>query len=212
VSGDVFTGENRISVEQLTLGERVESPDATKLPVSLAVALLKDANGNIELDVPVEGDINDPHFDFGKVIAHTLSNTITKVVSSPFAALGSLVGGNGEELSYIEFEFGSATLDPEQIEKLDKLAKALEKRPGLRLEITGRADRENDWSLMTRIKNKEADDERLLVLAQERSEQIKTHLIETRGITAERILLNREQILDSSETDQARTNLNLAGS
>jgi uncharacterized pyridoxal phosphate-containing UPF0001 family protein len=212
VSGDVFTGENRISVEQLTLGERVESPDATKLPVSLAVALLKDANGNIELDVPVEGDINDPHFDFGKVIAHTLSNTITKVVSSPFAALGSLVGGNGEELSYIEFEFGSATLDPEQIEKLDKLAQALEKRPGLRLEITGRADRENDWSVMTRIKNKEADDERLLVLAQERSEQIKTHLIETRGITAERILLNREQILDSSETDQARTNLNLAGS
>ena len=148
LSDNVFTGENRITVEQLTLGERVESPDATKLPVSLGVALLKDANGNIELDVPVQGDINDPHFDFGKVIASTLGNTITKVVSSPFAALGSLVGGNGEELSHIEFEFGSATLRPQQIEKLDKLAKALQERPGLRLEIEGRADRRHDRSAL----------------------------------------------------------------
>ena len=148
VSDNVFTGENRITVEQLTLGERVESPNATKLPVSLGVALLKDANGNIELDVPVQGDTNDPHFDFGKVIASTLGNTITKVVSSPFAALGSLVGGNGEELSHIEFEFGSATLRPQQIEKLDKLAKALQERPGLRLEIEGRADRRHDRSAL----------------------------------------------------------------
>jgi len=212
VSENVFTGENRITVEQLTLGERVESPDATKLPVSLAVALLKDANGNIKLDVPVKGDINDPHFDFGKVIAHTLSNTITKVVSSPFAALGSLVGGNGEELSYIEFEFGSATLGPEQIEKLDKLVKALQERPGLRLEITGRADKENDRSVLTKIENQAVDDERLLLLAQDRSGQIKTHLVETGGVSAERISLNREQILESSEGDHSRTNLNLAGS
>ena len=148
LSDNVFTGENRITVEQLTLGERVESPNATKLPVSLGVALLKDANGNIELDVPVQGDTNDPHFDFGKVIASTLGNTITKVVSSPFAALGSLVGGNGEELSHIEFEFGSATLRPQQIEKLDKLAKALQERPGLRLEIEGRADRRHDRSAL----------------------------------------------------------------
>jgi hypothetical protein len=212
VSENVFTGENRITVEQLTLGERVESPDATDLPVGLAVALLKDADGNIELDVPVEGDIKDPHFDFGKVIAHTLTNVITKVVSSPFAALGSLVGGNGEELSYLEFEFGSATLGPEQLEKLDKLAKALKERPGLRLEIIGRADRENDRSVLTEIENKAADDERLLLLAQERSGQIKTYLVEAGGIPAERIWLTREQILESSKDDQAKTNLNLAGS
>ncbi|MGW8208755.1 MAG: DUF748 domain-containing protein, partial [Syntrophobacteria bacterium] len=192
VSDNVFTGENRITVEQLTLGERVESPNATKLPVSLGVALLKDANGNIELDVPVQGDINDPHFDFGKVIASTLSNTITKVVSSPFAALASLVGGNGEELSQIEYEFGSATLRPEQIEKLDKLAKALQERPGLRLEITGRADKENDLSVLTEIKKQAVDDEMLLLLAQDRSRQIKTHLVETGKIPAERISLTRE--------------------
>jgi len=148
VSENVFTGENRITVKQLSLGERVESPDATELPVSLAVALLKDGNGNIDLDIPVEGDTSSPRFQFGKVIASTLSNTITKVVSSPFAFLGSLVGGKGEELGRIEFEFGSATLHPEQIEKLDKLAKALEERPALQLEIEGRADRKNDRSVL----------------------------------------------------------------
>ena len=133
------------------------------------------------------------------------------MASSPFAALGSLVGGNGEELSYVEFEFGSGILRPEQMEKLDKLAKALEERPGLRLEIIGRADREKDRSVLGEIENKTVDDERLLRLAQDRSGQIKTHLVEARGISAERISLIREQILDSAEGDQARTNLNLAG-
>jgi outer membrane protein OmpA-like peptidoglycan-associated protein len=210
VSGDDFSGENEIVVEQLTLGERVESPDATELPVSLAVALLKDSNGNIELDVPVEGDLNDPHFDYGKVVSDAVSKIITNIVSSPFAALGSLVGGSGEELSHIEFEFGSATLRPEQIEKLDKLAKALQERPGLRLEITGRADKEDDRSVLTEIENKAVDDGRLRQLAQERSKQIKTHLVETGGIPSERISLPREQIIESSEGDYVRINLTLA--
>ena len=212
VSENIITGENRITVEQLTLGKHVESPDVTELPVSLGVALLKDANGNIELDVPVRGDINDPHFDLGKIIAKTLTDTITRVVSSPFAALGSLIGGNGEELSSIKYAFGSATLGPEQIEKLDKLAKALQERPGLHLEVTGTADKENDRSVLSEIEKQPVDDERLLLLAQDRSRQIKTHLVETGGIPAERIRLTREQILESSEGDHARTNLNLAGS
>jgi outer membrane protein OmpA-like peptidoglycan-associated protein len=210
VSGDDFSGENEIVVEQLTLGERVESPDATKLPVGLAVALLKDSNGNIELDVPVEGDLNDPHFDYGKVVSDAMSKIITNIVSSPFAALGSLVGGSADELSYIEFEFGSATLRPKQIEKLDKLAKALQERPGLRLEITGRADNENDRSVLTKIENKAVDDGRLRLLAQERSKQIKTHLVETGGIPSKRISLTLEQIIESSEGDYVRINLTLA--
>jgi len=160
----------------------------------------------------VQGDINDPHFDFGKVIASTLSNTITKVVSSPFAALGSLVGGDGEELSRIEYEFGSATLRPQQIEKLDKLAKALQERPGLRLEITGRADKGNDLPVLTEIEKQAVDDERLLLLAQDRSRQIKTYLVETGGITAERVSLTQFEIKEAFKGDHARTNLNLTGS
>jgi hypothetical protein len=149
VSGNKFSGRNRIVVKQLTLGERVDSPDATDLPVSLAVALLKDPNGNIELNVPVEGDIDDPHFEFGKIIASTLKNTFTKLVSSPFAILGSLAGGGGEDLNNIEFEFGSAKLAPQQIEKLDKLAEALSDRPALLLKIEATADRKKDGEALT---------------------------------------------------------------
>ena len=149
VSGNDFSGENKIVVKQLTLGERVDSPDATELPVSLAVALLKDPNGDIELDVPVRGDTDDPHFDFGKVVASTLSNAITRVVSSPFTILGSLVGASGENLNNIEFEFGSATLAPEQMEKLDKLAEALSDRPALLLKIEGTADKKKDGKALT---------------------------------------------------------------
>ena len=144
VSGNDFSGENKIVVKQLTLGERVDSPDATELPVSLAVALLKDSNGDIALDVPVRGDTDDPHFNFGKVVASTLSNAITRVVSSPFTVLGSLVGGSGEELNNLEFKFGSATLAPQQMEKLDKLAEALAERPALLLKIEGTADKKKD--------------------------------------------------------------------
>jgi uncharacterized pyridoxal phosphate-containing UPF0001 family protein len=149
VSGNKFSGKNRIVVKQLTLGERVDSPEATDLPVSLAVALLKDPNGNIELNVPVKGDIDDPHFDFGKVIASTLKNTFTKLVSSPFTILGSLAGGGGEDLNNIEFEFGSAKLAPQQIEKLDKLAEALSDRPALLLKIEGTADKKKDGEALT---------------------------------------------------------------
>jgi outer membrane protein OmpA-like peptidoglycan-associated protein len=149
VSGNKFSGENRIVVKQLTLGERVDSPDATEMPVSLAVALLKDPNGNIELNVPVKGDVDDPHFDFGKVIATTLKNTLTKLVSSPFTILGSLAGGGGEDLNNIEFEFGSAKLSPQQVEKLDKLAVALSDRPALLLKIEGTADKKKDGEALT---------------------------------------------------------------
>jgi outer membrane protein OmpA-like peptidoglycan-associated protein len=149
VSGNEFSGENKIVVKQLTLGERVDSPDATELPVSLAVALLKDPNGDIELDVPVRGDVDDPHFDFGKVVASTLENALTRVVSSPFTILGSLVGASGENLNNIEFEFGSATLAPEQMEKLDKLAEALSDRPALLLKIEGTADKKKDGKALT---------------------------------------------------------------
>jgi hypothetical protein len=111
--------------------------------------LLKDPNGDIELDVPVKGDVDDPHFDFGKVVASTLKNTLTKLVSSPFTILGSLVGASGENLNNIEFEFGSATLSPEQMEKLDRLAEALSDRPALLLKIEGTADKKKDGKALT---------------------------------------------------------------
>lgn len=128
-------------VDQLTFGEKVDSPDATSLPVKLAVALLKDRKGRIDIDLPIRGDLKDPDFKYGKVVISTLLNLLSKIVASPFALMGKLVpGGSEEDLQFIEFPSGSATLADEERKKFEALVKGLEERPGLRLEITGTAD------------------------------------------------------------------------
>ncbi|MGD0276045.1 MAG: DUF748 domain-containing protein [Syntrophales bacterium] len=101
--------QNNVFIDQLTLGEKVESPQATKLPVSLAIALLKDRNGRIKLDMPVSGTLDDPKFSVWKIIIQVLMNILTKAATAPFALLGSLVSG-GEELSYVEFDPGNAMI------------------------------------------------------------------------------------------------------
>ena len=112
-------------IDQFTFGEKTESPDATGLPVRLAVALLKDRRGLIDIDMPVRGDLNEPDFRYGGVLLNALLNVITKVVTSPFAALGGLVGGGGEDLQFIEFQVGVDTLERAEQQKIESLAKAL---------------------------------------------------------------------------------------
>jgi hypothetical protein len=130
---------NSIAINQLTLGDSVDSPDAVSLPIKLALALLKDREGNIELDLPVSGSLDDPEFKVGKVVLTVLKNLIVKIVTSPFAALGALAGG-GEELSYLDFDAGVSEISQENAEKMDKLAKILFERPGLKLDVQGAAD------------------------------------------------------------------------
>jgi hypothetical protein len=144
LSENVLIGENNIFLDQFTFGESIDSPDATNLPVNLAVALLKDREGIIDIDLPIRGNLDDPEFSYGSIVRKALTNLITNIAASPFAALGNLVGGHGEELSFIMFDFGSAELHPAQITKLDKLARALSNRPTLRLEIKGSADARYD--------------------------------------------------------------------
>ncbi len=119
---------------------KVNSPDATHLPVRLAVAILKDRNGQILLDLPVEGSLDDPKFRIGKVVVRTLLNILEKAATSPFSLLGAAFGGGGEELSYQDFAPASAVLSPANEQKLDTLAKGLYERPGLQLEIAGSID------------------------------------------------------------------------
>ena len=132
--------ENRLTVEQLSLGPKVESADATRLPVHLAIALLKDRDGRIVLDIPVSGSLDDPQFNLGGVLYRALETALAKIVTSPFAALGALFGGKGEELSFQEFQPGSTNLLPAAMANLDILAKGLYDRPELQLEIEGSAD------------------------------------------------------------------------
>jgi hypothetical protein len=146
VSQKQLEAENKVAVDQLTFGEKTESPDATSLPVPLAVALLKDRQGRIDIDLPIRGDLNDPDFKYGRAVWSTLGNLLTKMVASPFALMGKLVPGidDGEDLQHLTFEPGSTTITPAEMKKIDALRKGLEERPGLRLEITGTADAERD--------------------------------------------------------------------
>lgn len=135
--------KNNIFLDQFTFGDRVESPDATKLPVRLAVALLKNRNGEIKLDIPVSGDLNDPKFSIGSIIIKIIVNLLVKAATSPFALLGAIFGG-GEQLGYAEFDSGSAALTDDTKKKLDTLANALVDRPALKMDITGHVDPEKD--------------------------------------------------------------------
>jgi uncharacterized protein involved in outer membrane biogenesis len=135
--------QNNIFIDQFTFGEKVESPQATNLPVKLAVALLKDRKGEIKLDLPVTGSLDDPKFSVGRIILQILINLITKAATSPFALLGAVFGG-GEELSYIEFDYGSTVITEPNMKKLDTVSKALQDRLSLKLDIGGHVDMDND--------------------------------------------------------------------
>ena len=146
ISQKQLEAENSVVVDRLTFGEKTNSPDATSLPVPLAIALLQDRKGRIEIDLPIRGDLSDPDFKYGKAVLSTLLNLLTKLVTSPFTLMSKLIpgGGDGEELQFIEFQPGSAAMATEEMKKIGVLAKALEERPGLRLDITGTADPTRD--------------------------------------------------------------------
>lgn len=133
-----LTATNRIFVDQLTFGDKVDSPDALNLPVQLAVSLLKNGRGEIDLNLPVSGTLDDPQFSVFGLVMRALVNLVGKAVTAPFSLLGSMFGG--EELSYVEFAPGARKPGGEEAEKLANLAKALKDRPALRLDVTGKAD------------------------------------------------------------------------
>ena len=145
-----LSAENRLFIDQFTFGDRVESADATKLPVNLAISLLKNNRGEIDLNLPISGSLDDPQFSIGGLIVKVIVNLFVKAVTSPFALLGSMFG-SGEELSNIEFAPGRAGLDASASRKLESLAKALVERNSLKLEVTGRADPQSDKDGVKRV-------------------------------------------------------------
>jgi hypothetical protein len=130
-------GENQVIMDKLTLGERVESPTAKDLPLDLAIAILQDSDGRIDLGLPVAGSLDDPTFSYGSIVWKAITNVLTKIVTAPFRALGALFGGGGEKIESIVFEAGVPQLTPPEREKLVKLAEAMGKRPALVLSVGG---------------------------------------------------------------------------
>ncbi|MDA8127487.1 MAG: DUF748 domain-containing protein [Betaproteobacteria bacterium] len=139
-----LTGQNKFIVNTLKLGERVDSPDAVHLPLDLAIALLEDSNGVIDLDLPVSGNLDDPQFSYGRIIWKAIVNVLTKIATAPFRVLGKLLGIKSEKLEAIDFDPGSSALLPPEREKLKTLVDALAKRPALTLTLEPGYDPEAD--------------------------------------------------------------------
>lgn len=131
-------------LNQFYLGDKVKSPDATKMPVKLALAILRDRKGIIDLDLPVEGNLDTPEFRYGKLLWNAVINVLTKVATSPFDLLAKTFGGEGKDLSYASFQPGSDELDAEAAKKLDIIVRSLQERPELTLELEGAFDPAQD--------------------------------------------------------------------
>jgi hypothetical protein len=142
---------NVIRLDQLTLGEETHSAEATSLPVRLLLAILTDKDGVILLDVPVDGNLDDPRFRLGRAIWHTLKSLMVKLAASPFSALAALAGGGDEDISLVEFAPGEAALDEAARKRIDLLGKSLAARPTLGLELSGAADPARDGEALRRL-------------------------------------------------------------
>lgn len=140
--------DNNLVVEQLELGEKVDSPDAVNLPIKLAIALLKDSHGRISIALPVSGDLNNPQFSVMPVVWQTLRNLMVRAAQAPFRLLGSLVPGGGEDLGTVTFAPGSSELDAQAQADLLKVASALTQKPELRLEVEGASAAASDGPLI----------------------------------------------------------------
>ncbi|WP_342705452.1 DUF748 domain-containing protein [Burkholderia arboris] len=144
LANDQLSANNHIFIDQLTFGDRVENDTATKLPVKLAISLLKNTRGQIDVNLPVSGSLSNPEFSVGGLIWHAVLNLIAKAVTSPFTLLANAFGGGGEDLGYVEFAPGSYELTDAQQKKLDTVVKMLTEKPSIRLDLIGRVDPAQD--------------------------------------------------------------------
>jgi hypothetical protein len=183
-----LTATNNLHIEQFELGAKIDNPRAVDMPLDLAIALLKDMNGVINLDVPITGSLNDPQFSFSGIIGDAVLNIMTKAITSPFQAIASLLGTN-EDLSAVQFVAGESELSESQQPKLDGLAKVLREREILKLEIKGTAFESQDWAVLREM----ALTDRLKTLKSEelnrKSEQkIRPEYVELDDADAQRLL------------------------
>ncbi|PLX75621.1 MAG: hypothetical protein C0615_07800, partial [Desulfuromonas sp.] len=153
VDGNQLNAANHVFIDQFNFWQKVESEEATTLPVRLAVALLKDRRGEIHLDLPVSGDLDDPEFSVVGVVFTILKNLLVKAATAPFKLLAAMLGGGGgEDFSTISFPYGTIGLEELERSKLEKLKEALVQRPALKLEVSGYVDREQDPEGLRRVR------------------------------------------------------------
>lgn len=235
VKKDNVNGDNIILIDHLELGESVDSPDAINLPIKLGVALLKDSDDRISVQVPVTGDVKNPQFSVMDAITSALTGTVNRAGDAPFASIKEIDGFTGEELSTIEFDFGSSELGEREIRKLNAVAKFLKERTSLILGIMGTADRNRDGAVLageqagdkltekkkpsekeSKKGQKEAaavqaiDPATLEQLAQDRAEKVSLYLSKQTHVEAGKIHFKPVQIKASTNENSGLVELSLS--
>ena len=152
---------NKVVIKKIELGDEVEDENVTHLPLGFVVGLLEDDEGVIDIDMPIDGNVDKPDFKYGKLVWNTFSNLVTRAVSAPFKFLGAMLGMDTADLEYVAFESGSSAIAPMQREKLDKLAVIMQKRPRLVLKV--------DSVYAKRSDTKALQEEKLISLVLEKS-------------------------------------------
>ena len=192
-------GRNKILLDQLTFGDKVENPEATKLPVLFAVNLLKDENGRIDLELPIKGSLEDPQFDMGALIGQVVSNLLKKALTAPFSLLAAAFGGGGggsdgakpdagQDLQFVDFAPGSAEAVEAERAKLERITKAMLSRPAIRIEMAAHTDPEDLAALQNEYKGP-VEPQALDALAARRAEWVKGYLTAEGRLPAERVLV-----------------------
>lgn len=136
VQDGYLTSENTLNISKIDVGKKSGKQPQYDVPLRLAVALLRDVNGNVNLEIPVEGDLRDPKYKLGKVIIQILTNLVVKAVSAPFRLLAGVFGQSEAEMSKIEFDNIQSSLGPEQTNRLRLIEKVLRQKPELKAELT----------------------------------------------------------------------------
>ncbi|MDD5033873.1 MAG: DUF748 domain-containing protein [Methylococcaceae bacterium] len=167
--------ENQFVLDHIVLGERVESPDATSLPVQLAISLLKDADGKIDLSLPISGDLSNPDISLRGLLASATTELISKLVTSPFTLLGNLVASGGEDMEAVKFAPGQTALSSAEKDKLALIAKALQERPALNLEIKASAHPQQDSPVLAEVElGRQLKNMKLIELGMEKGKKAET--------------------------------------
>ncbi|PHR70127.1 MAG: hypothetical protein COA66_13170 [Arcobacter sp.] len=144
--------KNDIMIKDLKLGKDVESETAINAPIKLAIALLENSKGELNLSVPISGDINNPNFDLSSTVASIVTKTIVGIISSPFKILAALIGSKSDDLSKVEFAYGQSVIVKNQKNKLLIIIKAMKKRPGIKLKIINKSQKNKDIQALKTIK------------------------------------------------------------
>ncbi|MCQ0037265.1 DUF748 domain-containing protein, partial [Burkholderia glumae] len=218
LADDRLSANNHIFIDQLTFGDHVDNETATKLPVRLAISLLKNSRGEIDVNIPVSGSLSNPEFSVGGLIWHAVLNLLKKAVTAPFSLLASAFGGGGEELGYVEFAPGRATLSDAAQRKLDTVAGLLAEKPSLRLDLTGRVDPARDepglraayverlvrqQKLEDRVGRGESVDPRTLTVAPDEASTYLTRAYKAADFKKPRNLIGLQKTLSDAEMRQA---------